>query len=46
MPYTLIQVSPRLYFVMNIISGKLYSRKPMSYKKAYNQLIALRINTT
>ena len=45
MPYILIQISHRLYFVTNRITGKLYSRKPMSYKKAYNQLIALRTHT-
>ena len=45
MPYQIVQVSQRRYYVINLDTGKTYSKKPLTKEKAEKQLIALRINT-
>jgi len=45
MPYSLLKVSPRRYYVINLDTGKRYSKEPLTKEKAEKQLIALRINT-
>ena len=42
MPYKLEQSSPRLWFVVNIETGKKHEGKPISLKKAKAQLRILK----